>query len=147
MKKKTEVPAIIPVPAVEIDSVVIGSEVIPANIEEATIPKRIRCLDCGGWPIPHGAMFIPVVTCKDGSKLSDVDTDRRGNFTPLPSVGFICELCFVWRLERRAQIVASTSTPKPYYSFKNALPLLRNKALEQRTKKVGRDDKSRPCES
>ena len=117
-----------------------GQEVIPTVLEGTELPregKPVLCLDCGGWPIPGGAIFIPVVTCKDGfTTVADVDHAKRQRFTPYSTVGFICELCFVWRLERRARIVADTSGP--FYSFKSARTILREKADELSAKKVGR---------
>lgn len=120
----------------------LGAEVVPFDEADKVLdPHKIRCLDCGGWPIPGGAIFIPVAHCKSGTPVEFLTPGERTQFTPMPTVGFICELCFVERLQRRAHIVSATSTPKEYYSYRRAKSLLREKAAEQRqtNKRVGRE--------
>ena len=128
------------------ECVQLGVESIPVNPEICSGGPEIRCLDCGGWPIPGGAIFIPVAHCKDETPIAELNPKVWRDFqtytgmrpTPVPTVGFICELCFVWRLERRAGIISRTSTPKPYYAFHKAKKVLQDKALEIRHKAVGR---------
>jgi hypothetical protein len=60
---------------------------------------RRRCVDCGGWQLEEGhtSLFFPILVAEN-------------------KFGWICELCTLTRLKRRAAIVTATSSPM--YGFK-----------------------------
>ena len=58
-------------------------------------PRSLHCVDCGGFPLGDGAAFVAVFVIRH-----DVAT-----------IGGICELCWLKRLERRGRIVNATSSP------------------------------------
>ena len=57
-------------------------------------PKNLNCIDCGGWPLDGGAVFVAVFRIVNGAA----------------ELGGICELCWLKRLERRGKIVNATSS-------------------------------------
>lgn len=57
--------------------------------------KSLRCVDCDGWPIDNGAVFVAVFLIREGA----------------PVLGGICELCWLRRLQRRGGMVNVTSGP------------------------------------
>lgn len=57
--------------------------------------KALNCIDCGGYPIDNGAVFVAVFKVQDGK----------------PQLGGMCELCWLRRLERRGKMVNMTSSP------------------------------------
>ena len=38
--------------------------------EKQSDPHPLVCLDCGGWPIDNGAVFVAVVMVRDTERLS-----------------------------------------------------------------------------
>lgn len=64
---------------------------LPANPLDL---QKLNCIDCGGWPIDNGAVFVAVFKVQDG----------------VPQLGGMCELCWLKRLQKRGQIVNMTST-------------------------------------
>ena len=70
------------------------------------VPKDDRgrrcCVDCGGWQLEEGhtSPFFPVLVAEN-------------------VFGWICELCTLTRLKRRAQIVTATSSPA--FGFRGAV--------------------------
>ena|SRR6266404_5286369 len=54
---------------------------------------RRRCVDCGGWQLEEGqtALFVPILVAEN-------------------KFGWICEVCMLTRLKRRAQIITATSS-------------------------------------
>lgn len=67
-----------------------SEEVAPSHRDE-----DLRCVDCGGWPIDDGSVFVAVYFIRKGIR----------------ELGGMCELCWLKRLERRGQVVNATSTP------------------------------------
>lgn len=59
--------------------------------------KDIRCVECDGWPIKGGSVFISVLLIRQ-TKVEQA---------------YICELCMLKRLQRRAERINLTSRP-PY---------------------------------
>lgn len=57
--------------------------------------KALRCVDCEGWPIDNGAVFVAVFLIREHK----------------PVLGGICELCWLKRLQRRGHFVNATSGP------------------------------------
>ena len=57
--------------------------------------EKMKCCDCGGWPIDDGAVFVAVFLIRKG----------------VPTLGGMCELCWLKRLSRRVQMVNMTSSP------------------------------------
>jgi hypothetical protein len=57
--------------------------------------KSIRCLDCNGWLIDGGSAFVAADIIRDGAAQN----------------GYLCELCLLHRLQKRAAIVNGTSGP------------------------------------
>jgi len=57
-------------------------------------PLKLRCIDCNGWPLNNGAVFVAVFVIRSGQA----------------ELGGICELCWLKRLERRGKLVNATST-------------------------------------
>jgi hypothetical protein len=57
--------------------------------------KEIRCVGCDGWPIDNGSAFVQVFLMRRGEKIE----------------GWICELCWLKRLQHRGGYVNCTSPP------------------------------------
>jgi hypothetical protein len=72
--------------------------VVPLTVQdfnEALIdPTKLHCVDCGGWPLDNGAVFVAVFLVKNGKA----------------ELGGICESCWLNRLQRRGQIINATSS-------------------------------------
>jgi hypothetical protein len=73
-------------------------DVVPIQVEsfgEALIdPKKLHCVDCHGWPLDNGAVFVAVFIIRSGKA----------------QLGGICELCWLKRLQARGRIVNATSS-------------------------------------
>ena len=66
-------------------------EIVPITFAD---PKKLRCCDCGGFPLDSGSIFVSVFLIRDGKA----------------EIGGICELCLLKRLERRSQLVNASSS-------------------------------------
>jgi hypothetical protein len=57
--------------------------------------NEIRCVDCDGWPIDGGSVFVQVFLIHKGKSIK----------------GMICERCWLLRLSRRGDRLNSNSGP------------------------------------
>ncbi len=71
---------------------------------------ELFCVDCGGYPIDEGAVFVAVYKVSKGQ----------------PVLGGMCELCWLKRLERRGKLV-NMSTDRPYQVEVPSLGLYRDR--------------------
>lgn len=83
------------------DDYEIGGALVPVQdraqlreVDWRTADGKRRCIDCGGWQLKKGqaAVFVPILVAEN-------------------EFGWLCELCFLTRLDRRAKLVNMTSSP------------------------------------
>lgn len=56
--------------------------------------ESLNCLDCGGFPIDDGSVFVAAFLVRNGK----------------PELGGICERCWLRRLEKRGQTINRSSS-------------------------------------